>query len=126
MRQSLLNYFKTASDNCNETRTGFVVSLDTNFGSVILDADFDSNTFKVTSSVDEDQYCAMFMIDEEEINESELEDWNSSETFNEIKKALIKCQDIVEAYNSESDGSIEDRDYEFFENAIKLFKDGEK
>ena len=126
MRQILLDYFKTASDSCNETKTGFVVSLDTNFGSVILDADFDSNTFKVTNSVDEDQFCAMFMIDEEEIDESELEDWNASETFNEIKKALIKCQDIVEVYNSESDGSIEDHDYEFFENAIKLFKDGEK
>lgn len=125
MRQILLDYFKNASDSCNTTNTGFEVSLDTNFGSVILDADFDSNTFKVTGSVDEDQFCAMFMIDEEEIDESELEDWNTSETFNEIKKALIKCQDIVEVYNSESDGSIEDHDYEFFENAIKLFKDGE-
>ena len=126
MRQILLDYFKTASDSCNETRTGFVVSLDTNFGSVILDADFESNTFKVTSSVDEDQFCAMFMIDEEEIDESDLKAWNATEKFNRIKKALIKCQDIIEAYNSESDGSVEDSDYELFENAIKLFKDDEK
>lgn len=52
---------------------------------------------------------------------------------NTVVTELVKINDISDSLNkaiiaitNEFDCSVEDNDYEFFENAIKLFKDDEK
>lgn len=123
MKDVLFNYFQkiVGSDVYLDGDNILIVDLRSSYGDLKLTCDFKDNNFVVEGSVDEDQYCALFMVDEDEIED--LDDWNTTNKYTDISKALERCQDILDSYESESSGSdvfeVDDPD-DLFSGAIKL------
>ena len=105
MLDKLYDYFNDAIGDVTKDGNTLNVGLYGNFGDVELFLDFDKNEFTVKGKVDESQYCAIFMIDEDEIDYDDLEAWNTTDVYSDINQALDRAQEIVDAYLSESDGS---------------------
>lgn len=105
MINKLYEYFDNTIGDVNKYNNTLSVSLCGNFGDVELFLDFDKNEFIVKGKVNESQYSALFMVDEDEINYDDLDEWNTTDVYSDINQALDKAQDIVDAYLTESDGS---------------------
>lgn len=125
MQDKLFQYFQgVVGDDAYIDNDELIVSLSSEYGSLTLTCNFKENSFTVEGSVDESQYSALFMVDEEEVTESDLEEWNTSETFSDIVKALERCQEIADAYESESGGCdvFNLKGETIFEEAIDIVK----
>lgn len=105
MINKLYEYFDNTIGDVNKYNNTLSVSLCGNFGDVELFLDFDKNEFIVKGKVNESQYSALFMVDEDEIDYDDLDEWNTTDVYSDINQALDKAQDIVDAYLTESDGS---------------------
>lgn len=105
MINKLYEYFDNTIGDVNKYNNTLSVSLCGHFGDVELFLDFDKNEFTVKGKVDESQYSALFMVDEDEIDYDDLDEWNTTDVYSDVNQALDKAQDIVDAYLTESDGS---------------------
>lgn len=86
-----------------ETEDNYLsLDLTSNYGN--LKFTINDNKYIVEGTVDEEQYCNIFMIDEDEIDYEDLDAWNTTDSFSNINKALERCQEIVDAYESETGG----------------------
>ena len=129
MRKKLEEYFKNNTlCNYTESKTGFNVELYTNYVNIKLNADFDSNTFKVTQETEAEQYAKMYDIEIYDVNDDELYKWNVKLSFNDIKQALFTCQQLLESNNDKAGerhihlDSLSDEELDVFEQAYNLIK----
>lgn len=127
MIDTLYNYFESIIGT-NASKNGDIlqVNLSSNYGCIDLTCNFKKNEFIVEGSVDEDQFCNIYMCDTDQIDEDDLDGWNTTDTYNNVIEALQRCQEILDALEDETGGpdmfDLENPD--FFTDAIKLI-DGE-
>ena len=129
MINRLYNYFENIIGNdVTKDEKSLDVYLAGMFGTIELVCNFKDNEYKVSLSVDEDEFRRIYMIDDEDdIDINDLNEFNYSYTYNNIVSALNKSQEALDLLINETSGSDVFNDYddygELFSNAIKIVKD---
>ncbi len=124
MVDNLYNYFKKKIDYVYRSYGDMIVNLSCEFGEIRLGCDFFNREYIVESNMDIEQYCNMYMVAEDEVTDEQLYEWNSIDKYDNLVDALKKCQDLLDAYESENGNSdlFNLDDDKFFTNAIKIVK----
>ena len=124
MIDNLYNYFNKKIDYVHRSNEDMIINLSCEYGEIRLGCDFLNKEYIVESNMDIEQYCNMYMVAEDEVTDEELYEWNSIDKYDNLVDALKKCQDLLDAYESENDNSdiFNLDDDKFFTNAIKIVK----
>ena len=124
MIDNLYNYFNKKIDYVHRSNEDMIINLSSEFGEIRLGCDFLNKEYIVESNMDIEQYCNMYMVAEDEVTDEELYEWNSIDKYDNLVDALKKCQDLLDAYESENGNSdiFNLDDDKFFTNAIKIVK----
>ena len=124
MIDNLYNYFNKKIDYVHKSNEDMIINLSCEFGEIRLGCDFLNKEYIVESNMDIEQYCNMYMVAEDEVTDEELYEWNSIDKYDNLVDALKKCQDLLDAYESENGNSdiFNLDDDKFFTNAIKIVK----
>lgn len=123
MKIYFLDLFKKyETDDCtiDEDNNQLTFNFSSNFGEVEIQFDFDNNKYVVICSMDEYQYSNLYMCDEDDIDEENLDAWNTHESFTDSKQAFNRFAEIIFSLNSDSDGSLEDEIIELCETNIEV------
>lgn len=91
----------------NECEDSFTFDISTEFGNIYGEFNYRSNTYKVTELVTKEQYSNIYMIDEDEVTDEDIQSWNLELEFSNDRKALLAISGLIDDLYHETDGSLD-------------------
>lgn len=107
MNKKLLKLFTSFGFVVYVNKEDFTYNIDTeHFGSICGNFDFASNKFTVIFKLDEEQYMNIYMTDE--VDYAYIDEWNWSNTYFKLEKALQKIIELIDKLDKEVDRSLDE------------------
>lgn len=89
------------------------------YGTISGEFDFEYGQYEVSLEMSEEEYMGLFFVNEDEIDEEDLDAWNTTKRFNNLAKAVEEIINTISVINSECGGAL-DAPVEFMDKLESL------